>query len=122
MEKPTLIVCDMQPDSLQSILPVAERDRVVDLIYLCVHTAWHAEWKIVFTGVQFEEGYEDVNTSHKIFGGLKRLADAKKQMGGEAPTWFVSGEPGSKIDERVLPNPGDHNVKELTPHRSILVK
>lgn len=89
----TLIVCDMQPDLLRS-LPPTTRQVLLDSIQVCVAAARQAtNWSVLFTGVQFESDYGNVEEHHKVYGGFKRLYQSIKTV-----QWFVKGTQGSKIE------------------------
>ena len=88
-----LVVCDMQPDLLGSIVPPAKREALVELIRICTDVSRRAGWKVVHTGVQFASSYQGVSPHHKIYGGFQRL---NAKLGDAHAHWFLEGYPGSE--------------------------
>ena len=89
-----LIVCDMQPDLLGSIVPASKREALIDRIHIGIDVARRAGWKVVHTGVRFPPSYQGVPPNHKIYGGFQRL---NAKLGDHAAHWFLEGYPGSEM-------------------------
>ncbi|KAI2489403.1 hypothetical protein MHU86_25188 [Fragilaria crotonensis] len=89
-----LVVCDMQPDLLGSIVPASKRDALIDRIQIGMDVARRAGWKIVHMGVRFPSSYQGVPPHHKIYGGFQRL---NAKLGNDAAHWFLEGYPGSEM-------------------------
>ena len=89
-----LVVCDMQPDLLGSIVPVARRGALEDRIQLCLDVSRRAGWKVIHTGVRFTSSYHDVSPHHKIYGGIRRM---NAKLGNDIAHWFLDGYPGSDV-------------------------
>lgn len=111
-----LVVCDMQPDLLNSIVPASRRDAFVQLVHTAIDVARTNNWKVVFTGVQFSSGYAAVSPQHKIYGDFRRLND---KLGDAHAHCFLEGYAGSEIElslfdealgDRVI---GDNNTYRL---------
>ena len=108
--KKALVVCDMQPDVLNSITPVSRRQAVLHWVRYIVQQVRQqqqsssslTQWKIVWTGLRFQPGYEGIASNHKLYGSLVRL---HKMMGEEKAHWFLPGYPGSDLEPTLSPPP-----------------
>jgi len=92
-ERHALIICDLQQDAIGT-LSHEDRTALFTALIPLLDMARMLKWLVVFSGIQFQSGYESVNPDHKLFGALARL---NSKMGDGAVHWFMAGWPGSKI-------------------------
>eukprot|EP00933_Yihiella_yeosuensis_P045254 TRINITY_DN40603_c0_g1_i1.p1 TRINITY_DN40603_c0_g1~~TRINITY_DN40603_c0_g1_i1.p1 ORF type:complete len:220 (-),score=47.79 TRINITY_DN40603_c0_g1_i1:79-738(-) len=102
-ERYAMVICDAQPDLLQSLSEGRRADLVKDIRCL-LQGARNANWTIIFTGIRFASGYAGVPSRHRTFGGLQRL---NARQGDERVHWFMEGFPGSEIHPDLSPLDGE---------------
>ncbi|CAJ1447735.1 unnamed protein product [Effrenium voratum] len=102
-ERYALVMCDAQPDLLNS-LPEEARSELLRNLQQLLEGARRANWQIVFTGLRFPSGYAGVPKRHRVFGGLQRL---NEKQGDERVHWFMEGFPGTDIAPDLAPLEGE---------------
>lgn len=94
-----LIVCDMQPDVLQSLsradagTALGTVSIALDAFRYAIQKSPNPAHRILFVGLQFAEQYSDLNPTHRLYGALKRIRGAR---------WFLSDTPGAQIEPSLL--------------------
>ena len=99
-KKQALIVCDVQPDALRSLVPASTAATLVEAVRIaieccCLDDDANNDWSIVFQGMQFPEAYGTLHPQHRLLGALKRIHD---QLQGRAAHWFLKGHPGAQVE------------------------
>jgi len=108
-KRKALVICDLQPDLLGSLL---NREALISSIEIVLEAAIANNWIIIYSGLKFESGYENVPETHKLYGALKKL---NRKIGDKAVHWFMEGYPGSQI---LKPMSLDNNVDVRVVWRS----
>lgn len=85
----------MQGDALKAIIPKSRRQKLQDMVGMCVTAARKRNMPIIWTGVQFEDDYADLSPNHRIYGALRRLHD---KIPSQKPKWFIKGSSGTQVD------------------------
>ena len=91
-ERTALVICDLQPDLLGSLHH--QTDRLLLALEIIVEVARTQSWSIVYSGLQFQSGYEGVTPKHKLYGALSKL---NAKLGDKAVHWFMKGWNGADI-------------------------
>ena len=91
-ERTALVICDLQPDLLGSLHH--QTDRLLLALEIIGEVARTQSWSIVYSGLQFQSGYEGVTPKHKLYGALSKL---NAKLGDKAVHWFMKGWNGTDI-------------------------
>ena len=87
----SLVICDLQPDLLGSI---PEKETLLTSLKILIEIAQKRKWLILYSGLKFQPGYQNVSESHKLYGALKKL---NSKLGDKAVHWFMEGYPGCEF-------------------------
>ena len=133
-----LIICDLQNDFVKGIPPTQLQIayKTINTALECIRsvnssggTSNNKKWTIIYTGLKFQKGYQDVSSNHKLYGSMKRLNHKINNMsassnsngsnnnsrGDAAVHFFMEGYDGASITNQLHHkfNNGDaHNNDE----------
>jgi len=115
-ERTALVLCDLQPDLLGSLQQRGES--LLLSLRIPLEAAHKNDWRVIYSGLKFQPGYEGVSSNHKLYGALRKL---NQKLGDKAVHWFMEGFEGSDIissDPIVSPKEADMIVwrSEHIPH------
>lgn len=91
-ERTALVLCDLQPDLLGSLQQRGES--LLLSLRIPLEAARKNGWRVVYSGLKFQSGYEGVSPKHKLYGALCKL---NQKLGDKAVHWFMEGWEGSDI-------------------------
>jgi len=93
-DKTAVLIMDYEND-IVGMLPEDVRGPLIERASTILKEARLTKIQIIYVVVQFRDGYPEVNLQNKLFSSLKQSGR------------LVEGTPGTEIDSRVKPQPGD---------------